>query len=237
MVEPNRTTLDKARRLLGNCDLFRGLKADERNAIIKQARIRNVAAGDRIFSIGTPGDHMVAVLAGQIRITLPSSNGRELLLGVLEPGELFGEIALLDGRERTADATAGTASVLAILERHDVLSFLERNPAAWLKIVEILCGRIRQADVQLAEVALMRLPARLAKAILRIVSNQPKTAAGYKKSHVLLTQQELANMVGARRETVNKNLRAWHRQGLVKIDDGRIAVTDWSGLELIAELD
>lgn len=235
-AEQNRTALDQAHRLLGNCGLFRGLKIDERRAIINRARIRNVRAGERIFSIGAPGDYMAAVLTGTIRITVPSPNGRELLLAILEAGELFGEIALLDGKERTADATANTPSVLAILHRHEVLSFLERNPALWPRIVEILCDRIRHTDVQLAEVALLRLPARLARAILRIASTDPNSAADDKHFRIQLTQQDLANMVGATRESVNKCLSAWQRQGLVHIDGGQIAVADRSRLESLLPL-
>src|SRR5215475_10620736 len=113
MAETYRGALDEARRLLGNCSLFRGLQTEERKAIINRARIRNVAPGERIFSIGAPGDYMAAVLTGTIRITVPSPHGRELLLAILEAGELFGEIALLDGKERTADATANAPSILA----------------------------------------------------------------------------------------------------------------------------
>jgi CRP/FNR family cyclic AMP-dependent transcriptional regulator len=236
MAESNRGALDEARRLLGNCGLFRGLRIDERTAIINRARIRNVAAGERIFSIGAPGDYMAAVLTGTIRITVPSPHGRELLLAIVEAGELFGEIALLDGKERSADATANTASVLAILDRHEVLSFLERNPALWPRIVEILCDRIRNTDIQLAEVALLRLPARLAKAILRIASNDPGPATDYRHFHVHLTQQDLANMVGATRETVNKCLAAWQRQGLIHMDGGQITVADRSRLESLVRL-
>ena len=236
MPERNISGLDEARRLLGNCGLFRGLKIDERSAIINKARIRNVTAGERIFSIGEPGDYMAAVLTGAIRITVPSPHGRELLLAILEAGELFGEIALLDGKERTADATANTASVLAILDRHEVLSFLERNPALWPRIVEILCDRIRHTDLQLAEVALLRLPARLARAILRIASSDPNLADEDGHFYIQLTQQDLANMVGATRESVNKCLSVWQRQGLVHIDGGQIVVPDRSRLESLVQL-
>src|SRR5262252_389759 len=236
MAETHRGALDEARRLLGNCGLFRGLKIDERSAIINRARIRNVAAGERIFSIGAPGDYMAAVLTGEIRITVPSPNGRELLLAILKAGELFGEIALLDGKERTADATANTPGILAILDRHEVLSFLERNPASWSRIVEILCDRIRHTDIQLAEVALLRLPARLAKAILRIASNDPNPGIDNRHFRVQLTQQDLANLVGATRESVNKCLATWQRQGLVHIDGGQITVTDRPRLESLVRL-
>jgi CRP/FNR family transcriptional regulator, cyclic AMP receptor protein len=85
---------------------------------------------------------------------------------------LFGEIAMLDGKPRSADATALTACTLAVLNRHDVLAALKRNPAAWLGLVEVLCSRLRQTDEHLVEVALLGLPARLAKALLRVMAEQ-----------------------------------------------------------------
>jgi len=236
MAETHRGALDEARRLLGNCGLFRGLKIDERSAIINRARIRNVVAGERVFSIGAPGDYMAAVLTGTIRITVPSPHGRELLLAIFEAGELFGEMALLDGKERSADATANTSSILAILDRHEVLSFLERHPEVWPRIVEILCDRIRHTDIQLAEVALLRLPARLAKAILRIASNDPNPGIDQTHFRVQLTQQDVANLVGATRESVNKCLATWQRQRLVHIDGGHITVTDRPRLESLVRL-
>jgi CRP/FNR family cyclic AMP-dependent transcriptional regulator len=89
---------------------FRGLGVDERRTLLARSRIRNFAAGETTFRMGSPGDNMMAVLTGNVRISLSSSDGRELLLAILFPGEFFGEISLLDGRERTADATAPTAA-------------------------------------------------------------------------------------------------------------------------------
>jgi CRP/FNR family cyclic AMP-dependent transcriptional regulator len=235
-VESNKTALDEARRLLGNCVLFRDLKAEERGAIIGRARIRIFAAGEKIFSIGAISDHMAAVLTGQVRISVPSPDGREVLLAILEAGEIIGEIAVLDGKRRTADATAVTSCALAILDRHEVLAFLEQHPGSWLAIVSILCERLRRTDEQLAEVALLSLPVRLAKAILRI--NRGHSGKGaHNNSSVHLSQRELANFVGATRESVNKCLKAWQRQGLIRIDDGQITVTDRTAFETLSGLD
>jgi CRP/FNR family cyclic AMP-dependent transcriptional regulator len=233
----NLGALDEARRLLGECVLFRDLRLDERCAIINDAHIRNFAAGEKIYSIGAPSDHMAAVLTGQVRISVPSPDGREVLLAILEGGEIFGEIAVLDGKDRTADATAVTPCALAILDRHEVLSFLEQNPTAWLAIVNILCERLRRTDEQLAEIALLPLPARLAKAILRISRRQLDGETRQIDSHIQLSQRELANMVGATRETVNKCLRAWQRQGLIRIDERQVTVADPSALEALYDPD
>jgi CRP/FNR family cyclic AMP-dependent transcriptional regulator len=235
-VESNKTALDEARRLLGNCVLFRDLKTEDRSAIISRTRIRIFATGEKIFSIGALSDNMAAILTGQVRISVPSPDGREVLLAILEAGEIIGEIAVLDGKRRTADATAITSCALAILDRHEVLTFLEQHPASLLAIVNILCERLRRTDEQLAEVALLPLPVRLAKAILRINRGQSGTRS-HSNNSVHLSQRELANFVGATRESVNKCLNAWQRQGLIRIDDGHVTVADRSAFETLSGLD
>jgi CRP/FNR family cyclic AMP-dependent transcriptional regulator len=138
---------------------------------------------------------------------------------------------LLDGKERTADATAIAPCSLAVLERRDVLSFLDRHPSAWLGIVEVLCTRLRNTDQHIAEIALLGLPARLAKAILRLLGPQsPQPGMQIKSS-----QRALGNMVGASRESINKCLGEWQRQGIVRIDGTVISVTDDKALQRLAD--
>lgn len=219
-----------ARHLFENCVLFEGLSANERSDIAARARIRTLDAGETIFAIGSPGDHMMAVLSGNVRISLPSNDGKELLLAIIHPGEVFGELAVLDGKDRSADAMAESACTLAILDRREILSFFERNPAAWLKIVEVLCHRLRRTDQVLAEVALMQLPARLAKMMLRITDT---SARGREK--ISFSQRELASMVGGTRESVNKCLRKWQTGGIIQIAESWITITDRAALEKLSE--
>src|SRR5258706_1779263 len=156
-VGPDNRTLKEACQLLTNCTLFAGLSADERAAVVALARIRTFNAGETIFSIGSPGDQMMALLSGAIRISVTSSDGKELLLAIIRPGEVFGELAILDNKERSADAVAETACTVAMLDRHDILSFFERNPSAWPNLVKVLCQRLRHTDQVFAEVALLHL--------------------------------------------------------------------------------
>ena len=187
-----------------------------------------------MFSMGAPGDTMMAVLSGKIRISVPSAEGRELLLAILSPGEVFGEIALLDGKQRTADATAVTKCSLAMLDRRDVLAFLDRYPGAWSNIVSVLCSRLRKADEHLAEVAFLQLPARLAKALLRGIS--PETAPKANAApQIQLSQRELGNLVGAARESVNKCLRQWQDDGIVSIKGSVITIKNRAALEQLAD--
>jgi CRP/FNR family cyclic AMP-dependent transcriptional regulator len=234
-MEPSKMGLEEARQLLGNCILFRGLKADERDAILGRVRTRVFKAGDTVFAIGSPGDNMMAVLSGTIQISVPAPDGKELLLAILQPGEVFGELAVLDGKERSADAVANSPCTLAILDRRDMLSFLEQHPAVWLKLITVLCERLRHTDQQLAEVALLQLPARLAKTMLRISNDESRSTASPGQPTIQLSQQELANMVGGTRERVNKCLAAWRREGLVKMSGGTITISNMPALQLISE--
>jgi CRP/FNR family transcriptional regulator, cyclic AMP receptor protein len=233
--EADRHLVDDGRRLLGECILFRGFAAAERHALFSRIRIRTFPAGATIFLMGEPGDTMMAVLSGKVRISVPSQEGRELLLAILSPGDVFGEIALLDGKQRTADATAVTKCSLAVLERREILSFFERHPAAWANIVDVLCNRLRRTDEHLAEVAFLQLPARLAKALLRGVSAEGHPVIGQQSNQIQLSQRELGNLVGAARESVNKCLRGWQDEGIIAIKGSVITIKNRAALEDLAQ--
>jgi CRP/FNR family transcriptional regulator, cyclic AMP receptor protein len=226
-----------ARRLLGECTLFRELNAEECDALFARFHVRACSAGETIFHMGSAGDSMLAVLSGSVRISVPSPDGKEIVLAILQPGEVFGEIALLDGRERTADAKAITACQLAVLERREVLAFLDRHPKIWLQIAEVLCGRLRNTDQHIAELALLHVPTRLAKALLRFASAGDETAGGRQPFQVHLSQRELGNICGVSRETINKCLGVWQRRGIVRLDEGLVTVANRTALEELAELD
>jgi CRP/FNR family transcriptional regulator, cyclic AMP receptor protein len=193
--------------------------------------VRQFAAGEPIFLMGSPGASMMAVLSGSVRISIPSHDGREIVLAILQPGEVFGEIAVLDGKERTADAHAMTACTLAVLNRRDVLEFLERHPNVWLRVIEVLCDRLRATDRQMAEVAMQQLPVRLAKALLRMSYTETLSRP---TDRIQVSQRELGNIVGAARESVNKCLNEWQRLGWVHIERTSIAISDRATLERVA---
>jgi len=231
-----RMPIEDARRLLGECFLFRELEAEERGALFGRIRVRTCAAGESIFLMGSPGDSMMAVLSGSVRISVPSPDGKEIVLAILQAGEVFGEIALLDGKDRTADARAMTPCILAVLERRDVFAFLERNPKTWAKLVDVLCQRLRNTDQHIAELALLELPTRLAKALLRLGTSETQAPNDRTPFHIQLSQRELGNICGATRESINKCLRGWQRRGIVQIEESLITVVNRTALEELAEL-
>ena len=185
--------------------------------------------------MGDPGDCLMAVLEGTVRISVTSPGGKQIALTIMQPGDFFGEIALLDGKERTADATAMTASTMAILYRRDVSAFLDNHPNGWPSLVEVLCDRLRRTTLQISEVALLELPIRLAKAVLRITSAERDPVNGRDADQVQLSQRELGYIVGATRESVNKCIREWQRAGLVQIDGTTIKIVNRADFQALAD--
>jgi CRP/FNR family transcriptional regulator, cyclic AMP receptor protein len=237
MMSFNRDPVDSGRAVLAQCGLFRRLSDSERESLFARARTQKYAANESIFLMGSPGDRMVAVLNGTIRISVPSPDGKEIVLAILGPGEICGEIALLDGKERTADAKAATDCNVVVLERRDVLAFFTQYPDAWTKLIDVLCERLRTADQQMAEFALSPVPVRLAKALLRLATTDGQAMNGAPVERVHLTQRELGNVIGATRESVNKYLRAWQRKGHVRIADRLIVIANRAAVEGLTELD
>ena len=223
--------------MLGACALFRGLSAEERKDLVARARVRTFSNGDTVFLMGAPGDSMMAVLKGNVRISCPSAEGKEIVLGTVLPGDFFGEVALLDGKPRSADAKAVTACSLAVLERRDVLDFLERHPGAWDGLVQVLCGRLRKLTEKTAEVALLDLAGRLAKALLRLAGADQDGSPATALAPIGLSQRELGNIVGASRESINKCLREWQRTGLIKSENNLITIKNRVALRTLTEPD
>jgi CRP/FNR family transcriptional regulator, cyclic AMP receptor protein len=235
VVVATRTQAEEARRVLRECVLFRDLKPEERNRLFARIRVRSYAAGETIFLMGSVGDSLMAVVSGSVRISVPSPDGKEIVLAIIQPMEVFGEIALLDGKERTADAKAIGACTLAVFKRRDVLALLKDNPTVWAKLVQVHCARLRNTDQHIAEIALLELPTRLAKTLLRFGSATGGARRG-RTLQVQLSQRELGNICGASREAINKCLGGWQRRGIVQIEEGVIVVTNRAALEELANL-
>lgn len=229
-----RAAVESAGQRLDDCVLMRGLEAVEKQELLARARLRTFKAGETIFLIGTPGDSMMAVVSGHVRISVPSADGREIILAILRDNDVFAEIAMLDGKDRTADAHAMTPCTILTLARRDVLAYFDRHPGTWLRLVEVLCERLRRTDQHIADLALLQLPARLAKVLLSLASLDATPAAGRDGTTINLSQRELGNLVGAGREGVNKCLHKWQRAGIVRVNNGVITIADRASLEQLA---
>ena len=184
---------------------------------------RTVRRGATIFAKGERGTTLIAVLWGSVKISVPSSSGQEAVLNIINPGQVFGEIALLDDRARTADAIAMTDCELMVIDRRDFIPILRREPDLALKCIEVLCARIRQTSEQVEDVMYLTFPVRLPKALLRL-------SDGVANRTVKVTQRELSNIIGMSRESTNKQLRAWEARGWVRLERGGVAVINAAAL-------
>ena len=193
---------------------------------------RRVARGTVLCAKGDPGTGLMAVVRGTVKISVPTADGHEAVLNVIRAGELFGEIALLDGQPRTADAVAMDECELMVIERRDFLPFVRDQPDIAIKLIEILCGRLRQTSEQVEEVMFLGLEPRLAKAVVRL-GKFDRAAA--KPATFAITQRELSQMIGMSRESTNKQLRAWEKRKWVRLGRGTLTVLNPEALVEISE--
>ena len=173
---------------------------------------------------------MMAVLKGRISITAPSPDGRQVVLTVMRDGDVFGEIALLDGKERTADATALGECELLIVSRRSVLSLLERRPDLCIGLLIVLCERLRRTNEQVEDLAFLDLETRIAKVLVRLAEEDGDGEVGRKSVGVKISQRALGELVGGSRESVNKHLQDLKRSGIIEIAKGAIVIRDLDSL-------
>jgi CRP/FNR family cyclic AMP-dependent transcriptional regulator len=222
-----------SRTILAGHDLFRSLSPTELDRVLALARVETYRPRETIFLKGSEGRGLLAVLQGRVQIRSPGIDGREIILNLIEPGGVFGEIALLDGRERSADAVAMTRCKLLVIERRDFVPFLRQNPEATLSLMTILCDKLRRTTEQVEDIMFLDLPSRLAKSLLSL-SKGDAGAGGGKRAEIDLSQRTLGNVIGFTRESVNKQLAQWQKDGIVALADGRIAILDAAALERYA---
>ena len=212
---------DARRRLLLSSPLFDALPDDAVTEILAQAIDRPMRRGQTIFQKGDEGSYMVAVLSGRMRIHDVSPDGAEITLNMIDAGEVFGEIALLDGNPRSADATAMEDSQLMLVERKHFLPHLMSNHDLALRLIVVLCERLRETSETLGNFAMLGLPGRLARRLLTLAAEYGKPANGRTRVDIPLTDTELGRFVGCTRETVNKQMRAWEERGIVARESKR----------------
>lgn len=213
--------------------LLKDLSPEDLERVGELASTRWYRAGQPVFMKGDPGTAMMAVLSGRIRICAYSADGREVVLNVINPGEVFGEIALLDGGERTADAFAMETTELLCLSRRDFLPYLERNPKVCIKLLTIMCQRLRSTSEQLEDLNFLDLRCRLAKRLLYLAAIHGEGCGKGIHIGVRLPQHLLASMIGTSREAVNKQLRDWEEKGFIDVRRGSITILDQQSLQAL----
>lgn len=200
--------------------------------LCRYAKHTTLKRGTTIFSKGDPGTSVVAVISGTVKISISSADGRNAILNLIGPGELFGEMSVLSNQPRSADCTANTNCELFVIDRREFLPFVRSQPSLAMKFIELLCERVRQTSDQVEQVILQDLPGRLASALLRLSEKNKNEPQG---RTITITQQELSEMVGMTRESINKQLRAWAMHNWVRLEHGAIVVLDAAAIKDLAE--
>jgi CRP/FNR family cyclic AMP-dependent transcriptional regulator len=218
------------RRLLDATRLFSAFPEEVRNALRDQMELRNYARGEVLFRQGDAATELFVVLDGRVAIATQSGSGREAVVAVLEKGGLFGELALFDDVPRSADGRALTDSIVAVLPYAPVRETLHDHPELLWVMVRLLAERLRATDEALADAVFLDVPARTAKRLLEL-------AGSHDRFSIPLTQEELASMIGASRERVNKAIALFTRLGWIEIEGrGQYHILDRQALEDRASL-
>jgi CRP/FNR family cyclic AMP-dependent transcriptional regulator len=217
--------------VLARVSLFSELDDGYRQRLAECLRARRYARGQIIFAEGDPGASLCIVESGTVRVVTSSPEGKELVLNTFGPGDVFGELALLDGEPRSADAVAQEPCRLYHLPREDFVQFLEANPRAAISLLALLSRKLRYTTHQVQDVAFLDVPARLARALLELNDLAAPTDAAASPARLRVTQSELAARIGATRESVNKCLGHFAGQGLIACERNQITVLQPAGLK------
>jgi CRP-like cAMP-binding protein len=225
---------EQARAALRNSSFLGGLPDPLLEQLAARARITRYAKGETIYRRGDAGDTMMVILSGRLKITNVSAEAREVILNFLGPGDVNGEIAVLDGRERTANAVALEETQALVLYRRDLIPVLSADPGSLLEIISILCDKLR-ATSQIVEDASLQMPGRTAAGLLRLAAQHGRKTARGVSIDLKLSQRDLGSYVGLSRENTSRQLKDLREAGLVLVEDNIIIIPDLEALRERAE--
>jgi CRP-like cAMP-binding protein len=230
-LTPSRPSLDKSAILRAH-PFFYGLDPHIIEQLVPHAIARKVKRGVLLFRKGDPGTNLYVVCSGAVRISAPSEKGKDAVFNLVIPGEIFGEIAFLDGGERTADAVISEDSELLVIERRDFMPLLQKYPELAIRLLQILCGRLRKTSGQVEDIVFFDISVRLAKVLLHL----HRRTAGAPAKTIRITQRDISQMIGATRESTNRELQAWQRKKWLKLQRAGLALLAPEQLErLVAD--
>lgn len=217
--------------------MFRNLDPDVIERISALGTTVELAGNQVLFLKGDEGDALYGVLDGRIRISSGDADGKEIILNIIDPGDIFGEIALLDGKPRTADASAMAASQLFRVQRSDFLGLMAAEPRLTQHLLEMVCDRIRKTSEMLEDSAFLDLPARLAKRLLSLAKYYGDSSQETALTGIQISQAELGQLMGTSRESINKHLQYWRGRGWITLGRGRVTIEAPGALENLVERD
>lgn len=223
------------RELLGKISLFSSLEDRELDALVATTTTKRVKAKETLFRRGDPGNQLYGILSGSLKVMTTGIDAKDVMFNLMGPGEVLGEIALLDGKERSATVIAVEATELMTLDRRELFPFLEKHPRAAIGLATVLASRVRRLSERAEDRQTMPLPGRIAKRLLALAESHGKHPIVGGPVEVRLPQQDLADLVGTTRESVNKQLRIWEEAGVVELGRGRVVLKSTEALEAVLD--
>ena len=202
---------------------------------MQAVQLRNVKAKDELFGKGDPGNQLYLIVEGVLKAQTTSPSGDDIVFSIMGPGEMFGELALLRGGKRTASVIAIRDSELIVIDRRELFPFLRRHPDAALKLLEVLAARVERLSAKVEDKTFLNLPQRLAKCLFELSARWGKKAPDGLHIEQRFSQGELGDLVATSRESINKQMKMWQKEGVAAMKDGHIVVLDEKELRRISE--
>jgi CRP-like cAMP-binding protein len=204
------------------------------DTLIERGQLRKFSKRDSIYQRGEPGDSLVVVVSGRVKLTNINAVGKELVLYFLVPGNIYGEIAALDGKERAANAVALDDSEIFLIYTRDLMPTLKANPDAMLEVIKALCAKVR-AGAEMIEDGTLEMRARVGRGLLRLARQHGHRSADGICVQLALSQTELGSYLGLSRANVSRQLGELREANVIRIDGAQIVITDEQGLADIAD--
>jgi CRP-like cAMP-binding protein len=229
---------DAARRreLFARVPMFCKLDPHELDALFAVSHSRNLAAGLELFHKGDRGMQVFVILRGRLKVVTTSNEGDDIVFGIMDPGEVFGELALLadTGGVRTATVVAMDDCELLVLDRREFVPFLRAHPDAAIKLLETLAERLRRISEFVEDTMFLNLPSRLAKKLTALAEAYGKPSAEGLWIDLEVSQEELGDFVGTTRESINKQMKQWRDEGIARMEQGRITILNPRRIQALA---
>jgi CRP/FNR family cyclic AMP-dependent transcriptional regulator len=221
------------RRLLGSVSIFSSLDEKQLDLLLGATTTKRLAPKEILFRKGDPGNQLYGILSGSLKVMATGSDGKDVMFTLMGRGEVIGEISLLDSGERSATVVAVEQTELLTLHRRELIPFLESHPHAAIGLAGVLAARVRRLSERTEDRQTMPLAGRMAKRLISLSEQYGKHPIVGGPVEVRLPQQDLADLVGTSRESVNKQLRAWEEEGIVQIGRGRVILKRPEALEAV----
>jgi CRP/FNR family cyclic AMP-dependent transcriptional regulator len=212
--------------VLRRAGIFQGVDPADIEALSSEFEVFDAPRGTTLFNEGEPGDSLYIVLTGKVKLGKKSQDGRENLIAVMGPSDQFGELSLFDPGPRTATAVVVTDARLARLSKAALTQWITERPQIGLQLLRVVARRLRRTNTMLADLIFVDVPGRVAKQLLQLAQRFGSVDGGQLRVTHDLTQEELAQLVGASRETVNKALADFAQRGWIKLEARAVILLD-----------